>query len=536
MLLQQLLQELPHQQLFGELLRIQSTTTTTSDFWDDLLRRYPALDAAQLDELWRHLGVSEIEVKRVRYDTRAIEPGDVFVALRGSKVDGHTLFAAAIQKGAAAVIGEDEAPLQEAAKLGAVAIQVRSCRSALAQTACILNGHPSKKLVMLGVTGTNGKTTTTYLTEAVLRQLGVSVGVIGTVEYRVGDHRWPAAFTTPEAPELQETLAKMVALGATHVVMEVSSHGLASERVGGIQFHSAAFTNLTQDHLDFHHTMEEYFAAKAKLFAPPYLRDGGAVINIDDEHGRSLASVIIGQAITFSIDASAEADIRPVTAPVYSLAGISARIKTPHGEFDLKSPLVGPHNLANLFTAFGFALRLGFSSQQIVDAFVKADGAPGRLERVRGSAGFDVFVDYAHSPDALERVLLAMRPLTPGRLIAVFGCGGDRDKKRPIMGEVVGRLADIGVVTSDNPRTEDPASILEMIVPGVEQGGMAREAGQRGYWVEVDRRRAIALAVSLAKPRDAILLFGKGHEDYQIIGTTKTHFDDREEARNALRT
>lgn len=483
------------------------------------------------------VGEKNPELQQARYDTRTIQPGDIFVALRGSKVDGHTLFGEAIQRGARVVIGEDEAPLKEASQRGAIGVQVKDCRMALAHSASALNGFPAKKLVMLGVTGTNGKTTTTYLTESVLRELGVKAGVIGTVEYRVGEHKWPSPYTTPEAPELQSTLSKMVDLGATHVVMEVSSHGLASSRVGGVVYQGAAFTNLTQDHLDFHKTMEEYFEAKAKLFAPPYFAENGlAVLNIDDPKGVELQKRV-KRSVTFSIEPGALADLAPIEAPLYSLSGIEAKIKTPDGEMLLQSPLVGPHNLANLFTAFGLCLSAGFASKEIVAALSRAAGAPGRLERVAGPKGFDVFVDYAHSPDALERVLLAMRPLTPGRLIAIFGCGGDRDKgKRPIMGEVVGRLADIGIVTSDNPRTEDPNSIIEMIVPGVLQGGMQREAAQKGFWVEADRRRAIELAVSLAKPNDAILLFGKGHEDYQILGTTKIHFDDREEARRALST
>jgi UDP-N-acetylmuramoyl-L-alanyl-D-glutamate--2,6-diaminopimelate ligase len=494
----------------------------------NLLRELPTLQVIASNP-------DSVEVNQVRYDTREITTGDIFVALRGARVDGHTLFAEAIQKGAVVVIGEDLAPLKAAAEQGAVAVQVKSVRAALALTACIINGHPGRRLKLLGVTGTNGKTTTTYLTEAVLRRLGVTTGVIGTVEYRVGETHWPAAFTTPEAPELQATLARMIALGATHAVMEVSSHGLTSERIGGLSYHAAAFTNLTQDHLDFHKTMGEYFEAKAKLFAPPYLAEGGlAVLNVDDLKGQELQRRA-KRSLCFSIQPGTEADLVPLEAPHYSLSGIKARLKTPHGEFLLESPLVGPHNLANVLTAFGLCLGAGFSSGQIVQALDTADGAPGRLERVVGPNGFDVFVDYAHSPDALERVLLAMRPLTPGRLIALFGCGGDRDKtKRPIMGEVVGALADLGVVTSDNPRTEDPMSIIEMILPGVSKAGMSRGAPQKGFYVEADRKRAINLAVSLAKPGDAILLFGKGHEDYQIIGVTKIHFDDREEARAAL--
>jgi UDP-N-acetylmuramoyl-L-alanyl-D-glutamate--2,6-diaminopimelate ligase len=471
----------------------------------------------------------------VRYDSRAILAGDIFVALKGARTDGHDLLHAALAQGASLVVGSDPEKLAALRTKPGFVLHVKDTRQALAQLSSLRLGNPASHLVMVGVTGTNGKTTTTYLVEGILRSLGQNPGVIGTVEYRLGERNWHSDFTTPEAPSLQTMLARMRDLGASHVVMEVSSHGLAMQRVGAISYQAAAFTNLTQDHLDFHGSMQDYFAAKAKLFSSEYLPGGAAVLNWDDPKGRELAEEIAQRpeprprVIRFSLDpASEDADLRPIEAPSFLLSGISCRLRTPEGEVFLQSPLVGPHNLANLLTAFGLALGLGYPAAPIAEALSRSKGAPGRLERVTSPRGFDAFVDYAHSPDALERVLVAMRPLTPGRLIAVFGCGGDRDRsKRPLMGEVVGRLADLAIVTSDNPRTEDPMSIIDMIVPGVLQGGMTPEATQKGFWIDPDRRAAIAKAVSLAQPGDAVLLFGKGHEDYQIIGTTKIHFDDR---------
>ena len=361
------------------------------------------------------------------------------------------------------------------------------------------------------------------------------------MNYRYAGRTLEAPHTTPESVELQALLAGMVDAGCTSAVMEVSSHALAQDRVLGLSFAAAAFTNLTRDHLDFHDDMESYFDAKAKLFRA-HLRDGGiAVVNGDDAYGRRLHEELVARGVTswrFSIEAPAEITARDVRI---GIEGIEATFVTPRGEAHVRSPLVGAHNLQNLLTAAGLALAAGLPLEAVAQGLSRSGGAPGRLERIDGPNGVAAFVDYAHTDDALARACAALREVAPRRLITVFGCGGDRDRgKRPLMGEVAGRGSDLAVVTSDNPRTEDPASIVEMIVPGVERAGRERlshdeaRAGRGGFTVEVDRRKAIELAAACANPGDVILIAGKGHEDYQILGTTKIHFDDREEARRAL--
>ena len=474
----------------------------------------------------RLIGDASVEVRGVRNDSRAIEPGDVYVAVRGIRADGHAFVTDAIARGAVAVVVErplDVAVPQVIVADGAAALGILVGRAL---------DDPAKAMTLIGITGTNGKTTTTYLVESILRAAGARPGVIGTVEYRWRDaggaaRTIDAPYTTPTPQILHETLAAMRADGCTHVVMETSSGALVMERLAGITFAVAAFSNLTQDHLDLHGTMAAYRDAKRKLFAEHLAPSGTAVVNIDDPEGGSMADAAPARVLRVSGAgaATAAADIR-VVEQRSTVRGITARIATPRGDLMLEAPpLIGHYNVANLALAVGIAEALGLPHDAIARGIAGLGGVPGRVERVANAADLDIFVDYAHSPDALHNVLSALRPLTRRRLICVFGCGGDRDPgKRPLMGAEVAALADLAVVTSDNPRTEDPRTILDQILDGV----------PRPFAVDVDRARAIRAAISEAVPGDVVVIAGKGHEDYQIIGTTKHHFDDREHAAAAV--
>ena len=482
----------------------------------------------RLDELLRDVevvaidGARDVAIAEVRDDSRAVGRGDLFVATRGQTVDGHQFLQAAAARGAAALVVEDDVP----APAGVVRVRVRSSTRALAEIAANRWGRPAEALTMIAVTGTNGKTTTTFLAEALARAAGGEPGVLGTVSYRYRDVVRAAPFTTPTPLVLHATLAEMRAAGVTHVAMEASSHALALGRLHGLGFAVAAFTNLTQDHLDFHGTMAAYAAAKAGLFSEHLRPDGVGVINLDNEYGAEMRAAVRGRALTVSTRQAA--DVR-VTRAEQTVDGIVAEVETPVGPLTLRSPLIGAFNLENLAVGVGIGVGLDMAPEAIARGLAAVRGVPGRLERVANDRGFGVFVDYAHTPDALERVMAALRPVTRGRLIVVFGCGGDRDKtKRPKMGHAVARDADLPIVTSDNPRTEAPQAIIDMIVDGV------RKVRQDGFVVEADRRRAIGAAIAAARPGDVVLIAGKGHEDYQIVGTTKHHFDDREEAAAAL--
>jgi len=389
------------------------------------------------------------------------------------------------------------------------------------------------------VTGTNGKTTTTYLLEAMWRAAGLAAGVIGTIAYRFAGARRPAALTTPEAPALQALLGEMRAAGTTHIALEVSSHALALERVAGCRFDAAVFTNLTRDHLDFHGDLENYYLAKARLFLE-HLPAGGkshpvAIVNIDDPAGERLAASLAVRCVP--VGRHARAAVRPVEVES-GLAGTRGCLTVGGERIRFETALVGAPHVENILGAAGAAWALGLAPEAIARGIATVEPPPGRLEQIPGP-GFTVIVDYAHTPDALARALEALRPLALGRLITVFGCGGDRDRgKRPLMGEAAARLSDLVVLTSDNPRTEDAAGILADIEAGVRAAGMPPLArplrGACGYLVEPDRRGAIALAVELARSGDLVLVAGKGHEDYQIVGTERRHLDDREEVRRAL--
>jgi UDP-N-acetylmuramoyl-L-alanyl-D-glutamate--2,6-diaminopimelate ligase len=474
------------------------------------------------------------EVSLVTSDSRTVKPGALFVAVPGGRVDGHDFAAAAARAGAVAVLAERPVDCEPAALL-----LVPSARRALALAAANLHGRPADRLVSCGVTGTKGKTTVTYLVEACAEAAGIPSGVIGTVSWRIPGRARPASHTTPGAAEVQALLAEMAAAGARLAILEVSSHALDQERVAGISFRAAGFTNLGRDHLDYHPDLESYFQAKRRLFLERLAPDGVAVVNAGDAHGARLAAELSGAGRTVWRFGVPDAEIVARDVRI-GMEGIQAVLSTPRGEVPVRSPLVGAHNLENLQLAAGLALALSLPPAAVSAGLSSSHGAPGRLERIDGR-GVAAFVDYAHTPDSLAAACAALRALGPRRLIAVFGCGGDRDRgKRPLMGRAAGTAADLVVVTSDNPRTEDPDAILDAIVPGVEAAGLRRlsvaeaRAGARGFAVVEDRRAAIALAIESARPGDAVLIAGKGHEDYQIVGTEKRHLDDREEARRGL--
>jgi UDP-N-acetylmuramoyl-L-alanyl-D-glutamate--2,6-diaminopimelate ligase len=475
------------------------------------------------------------EVLVVTGDSREVKAGALFCALPGARLDGHDFAAEAARRGAVAVVAERPVECAPARLL-----LVPSARRAMALAAANLLGRPADALRLAAVTGTNGKTTVTYLLEACLSAARIPTGVIGTVTHRFPGVARPAAHTTPESTVIQALLAEMRDAGARAAIMEVSSHALAQERVAGCRFAAAGFTNLTRDHLDYHGGMDSYFATKRRLFVEHLAPDGVAVVNARDPWGARLADQLGPGRVVWRYGIRAGDALRAEGLAV-SLDGIRATLVTPRGPLEVHSPLVGAHNVENLLCAAGLALALGVSPEQVGQGLSASRGAPGRLERIDGP-GFTVFVDYAHTDDALHRVQTALRALEPRRLITVFGCGGDRDRgKRPLMGAAAGRGSDLAIVTSDNPRSEDPLRIVDEVLPGLVQVGRRRltpaeaVAGEAGYAVEPDRRAAIELAVACARQGDAVLIAGKGHEESQIVGGERRRFDDREEARRALR-
>ncbi len=480
------------------------------------------------------IGNGDVDIAGIAVDSRQVRPGDLFFALPGSHTDGARHVSDAVARGARAVVAPVDVHIP-----GVPFVRADAPRRLLGQAAARLAGDPSADLTLVGVTGTNGKTTTTYLLEAIWRAAGHRPGVLGTIAYRFDGTSRPAPLTTPEAPDLQNLLAAMREAGTTHVAMEVSSHALAQERVAGCRFDAAVFTNLTRDHLDFHGDLESYYAAKARLFRE-YLPASGkpdavAVVNVDDAAGARLASRLHTRCVP--VGRSGEAIVRPLDVET-TLAGTHGALDLGGVRMAFRCRLVGAPQVENILGAAAAAWALGASPDAIAAGLAAAEPPPGRLEQMVGP-GFMVVVDYAHSPDALARVLDVLRPLAAGALITVFGCGGDRDRgKRPLMGEAAARRSDVLVLTSDNPRTEDPTRILADIEEGVRAGGMPRVArpvpGVHGYLIEPDRPAAIELAVDLARPGDIVLVAGKGHEDYQIIGSEKRHLDDREEVRRAL--
>ncbi len=455
----------------------------------------------------------DTEINEVRYDSRAVQPGDLFVAIRGYATDGHQYIGKALEQGAAAIVCE-EAPA------GAPAVVVENARRALAEIAANRFGHPADSMTMLGVTGTNGKTTTTYLVKHMLEDAGHKVGLIGTNQNLIGDEVVETERTTPESYELHALFARMRDAGCTHVIMEVSSHSLVLDRVHGIHFAVGAFTNLTQDHLDFHKTMEEYRKAKALLFT---ISDKG-VINLDDPAAGAMLADAKCPCLTFSCEKDA-ADLTAKNLKLHA-DGVEFVAATKGDLARVKLPIPGHFSAENALTALGIVLQLGMPLADAAKSLATATGVKGRVEVVPTDTDYTVLIDYAHSPDGVENVLRAVRGFAKGRVVALFGCGGDRDRtKRPKMGKIAADLADFCIVTSDNPRTEDPKAIIDDILEGM-------KGTKTPMQVIVDRPEAIHWALAHAKKDDIIVLMGKGHETYQEVNHVKHHMDEREIVRD----
>jgi UDP-N-acetylmuramoyl-L-alanyl-D-glutamate--2,6-diaminopimelate ligase len=473
------------------------------------------------------IGRRDRPVESIAYDSRRVQRNGMFVALRGEKSDGHQFIAQALEKGASVIVIEQE---NSAALAGAATcLIVENTRRALADLATIFYGRPAQRLKIAGVTGTNGKTTTSFLIKHICEKAGLRCGLIGTVRYEIGERVLPATRTTPESLDLQELLALIANAGCRAASMEVSSHALAQERTRGIEWDVAVFTNLTQDHLDFHGTIENYFAAKAKLFTEladqEKKREPIAVVNIDDRYGEQLLDKIDKKIAVVTYGMGVRADFRASNYRM-EFGGTSYRLDARGKSYLVRLPLIGRFNVANSMAALAAASSLGVNLRDAVTSLAKSPQIPGRLEMVPAKRQFRVFVDYAHTPDALLNVIKTLRELEPRRLIVVFGCGGNRDRqKRPLMAEVVERNADYAVVTSDNPRREDPAAIIA-----------DTEKGFRSHQYEkiVERAEAIARAVELAQPRDIVLIAGKGHEAYQEFADRTIPFDDIQVARRAI--
>ncbi len=468
-------------------------------------------------------GPLDREITAIAFDSRRVKPGSLFVALRGEKVDGSQFVEQAIAAGAEAVVSE-----AAEFRTRATNIVVADARIALADLAAAFYQHPARALKIAGVTGTNGKTTTAFLLKHICEATMHRCGLIGTVRYEVGDRILPAARTTPESLELYELLWQMRSAGCKAVAMEVSSHALMQERVRGVEFDAAIFTNLTQDHLDYHKTMDAYFEAKVRLFsglAAQTKKKGKAVINIDDRYGAQLATRFGKELPVITYGLGALADFRASNVRI-DFSGTSYQLDAGGKSYLVRLPQIGQFNVYNSLAAIAGAHVLGVEVRSGVLALANANAVPGRLEAVPAQRKFRVFVDYAHTDDALQNVIKTCRELNPARLIVVFGCGGNRDKsKRPRMGAVVNQHADFSIVTSDNPRKEDPLAIIEDIKPGMTRGN---------YEVIVDRKEAIFKAIAMAAPRDIILIAGKGHETYQEFADHTAPFDDVAVARQAL--
>ncbi len=478
--------------------------------------------------------LGEIEIKGIRVDSRAVRPGDLFVALTGTRADGHDFLDAAARGGAAAALVERDLPSPPLP-----VVRVPSTAEALWKAAVAFHGDPSGALRVAGITGTNGKTTITYLLEGILRAAGRVPAVIGTIDYRVGGKVLRKGLTTPFPHDLQEVMAESLAKGATDLVMEVSSHSVAQGRIDGVRFDLGIFTNLTRDHLDFHGDMESYFQAKARFFRE-YLPSGGkragVALNGDDPYGERLAQEF-PSALTFGFSRSWE--VFPLEMEM-TWEGCRMALATPGGRLALRSRLIGAHNVSNIMAAVSGALLLSVPAEDIAAGIDAVRAIPGRLEPIDNERGLHVYVDYAHTPDGMDRVLTTLRGLADQRLITVFGCGGNRDRgKRPEMGRIAALRSDVVVVTSDNPRNEDPGAIIAEILPGLNSEGFVEARGpvewEDGYYLVVnDRKAAIAAALSLAEEGDTVAIVGKGHEDVQIVGDRRLPFDDRGVVRDVL--
>ena len=472
----------------------------------------------------------DISVRNIRYDSRKVGPGDLFVALRGTVQNGHRFIDDAIAAGASVVVVDDDAARPDTFFMhsGVLKVLVPDARVALAGLAANFYGRPADRLQLVGITGTNGKTTTSHLIRSVLEAAGRPAGLIGTIEYRIRDRVTPATHTTPESTELNALLAEMAQAGCVAAVMEVSSHALALSRVEGLPFRVAVFTNLTQDHLDYHSSMEEYFLAKKKLF-DSLGEDSVAVVNAGDPYAPRIIGETRAASLTYGF--TPECDVR-ATAVEMTIDGSRCTVAHAGAEMEIRSNLTGRFNILNILASYAAGLGMGIAPPAIAAGIRNVQAVRGRFEKVLSPAGWTAVIDYAHTPDALENCLRTIRELVPAspghRVITVFGCGGNRDTgKRPMMGRIASRWSDIAIVTSDNPRDEDPASIIDAVVAGMLPGGET--------YVEVNRHAAIRSALAKARPGDVVLIAGKGHETYQIIGATRDHFDDREEVEAFIR-
>ena len=489
----------------------------------------------QLKQLIKNIGLTDFakenidfEVKGISCNSKAMEKDFIFVAIQGTHEDGHEFIQEAIERGAKAVIVQCQAP---AYWQGSVKcqdrinfIQVADTRITLAKLAAEFYGNPSQKIKTIGITGTNGKTTVSYLLEALLKEYGRTPAVIGTINYRFKDKILPSKNTTPGPLEIQSMLAQMQKEGVDYAIMEVSSHALHQDRVEGINFESAIFTNLTQDHLDYHKTIENYFQAKSKLFKNMQ-PEVFAVLNNDDAYSRRLKEITKAQIITYGIEQNSDVTAKDIKCDLSSTEFV---LKAHHQEINIKTRLIGRHNVYNILCTAAWASKEGIAVSVLKSAIDKFRSVPGRLERITRDSDFLVFVDYAHTEDALNKVLGTLRPLSKNRIIVVFGCGGERDKtKRPKMGYAVTEQADFAIITNDNPRSEDPQEIISDIKEGIKKDN---------YCVIADRDEAIKKALSLAKAGDIVLIAGKGHETYQVLKDRTIHFDDREVVRECFKS
>jgi len=463
-------------------------------------------------------GIPDIHVAGLAFDSRKIKPGEIFVAISGFKEDGHRFVPAALKSGASGVCLEREISVPDNIAL----IRVKDSRLALAQISDFFYGHPSGNLRVFGVTGTNGKTTIVYMLESIGNSAGMRTGVISTISYRIAGKAVPADRTTPESLDLQKMFVEMKSRGCVWAAMEVSSHSLVLHRVSGVEFSAAIFTNLTRDHMDFHKNRNEYMKAKAKLFEM-LGKDKTAVVNADDPASNKVMSLTKAKVLTYGF--GKKADIKPEN--VRFSDGISFLACTPFGNTQVKIKLLGRYNVYNSLAALGAGLSQGLKPEIVSAGLSRLEPVPGRFQHIPNTKGIAVVVDYAHTPDALEKTLMTARELKPGKIISVFGCGGDRDRtKRPEMGKISSQLADYTVITTDNPRSENPEAIAEEIKAGVNSG--------HAFRIVLDREQAIRQAVEMAEKGDLVLLAGKGHEDYQIFSDRTIHFSDAEVAAEIL--
>ncbi len=492
---------------------------------------------------WRRRRIGSLH-----YRAQEVRPGGLFVAIPGLVADGHDFIGTAVEQGASAVVSQLPVPMaigHAAPDTAPIFIQVENSRKALASISAAFYGNPAETLCIVGITGTNGKTTTAYLVESVLKQAGFQTGVIGTINYHYNGKSFKNPVTTPESLDLQRILSDMHNDGVTHVVMEASSHAIDLGRIDGCWMDVGVFTNLTRDHLDYHRDMETYWDVKRRLFmdhlsASPKRSHARAVVNCNDPKGRQLLDGLPVPAVT--VGYGPDKMIWPVSHRNES-GGLSGRISTPGGELTFDSALVGKHNLENILCTVGVGYALNIPLETIKNGLTALGSVPGRLEPIENKAGRLVYVDYAHTPDALKNVISALREVAAQKIICVFGCGGDRDKgKRPRMGEIAGTLCDLTVITSDNPRSETPGEIIDQIVAGVRRvcskafdpSDLANGFDEKGYVVEPDRKKAIGLGIGASRPGDMVLIAGKGHETYQILGGRTLDFDDRKVARAAM--